>query len=70
MRVIKRIFAIGTLLTVLILPAKVSRITQSKVFVVTPDGNEWAYRAKSPNLKKGDKIIIAMSKEGEILNAW
>ena len=70
MRVIKRIFAIGTLLTVLILPAKVSRITQSKVFVVTPNGNEWSYRADSPDLQVGDRLIIEFSENGEILNAW
>lgn len=65
-----KVFKMAVIIAVLILTVRVTHVTETEVRVVTPDGNEWAYRAKSPNLKKGDKIIIAMSKEGEILNAW
>ena len=58
------------IITVIILAARVTRVTQTAVYVVTPDGNEWTYRADSPDLQVGDRLIIAFSEKGEILNAW
>ena len=58
------------IITVIILAARVTRVTQTAVYVVTPNGNEWSYRADSPDLQVGDRLIIEFSENGEILNAW
>ena len=58
------------IIAVIFLAARVTRVTQTAVYVVTPNGNEWAYRADSPDLQVGDRLIIEFSENGEILNAW